>query len=126
MSPSVPVNPEPIDALRQRLPAAMIDVVQLQAAAADPDSAPSKQPANVFDFGDYAGRLWRVIVSVDFDPRWDAPMLHVSVSGSAGRPDIALALTVWAALLGRTPSKRLGTCWTGRACHLFFERPEAD
>ena len=118
----IPINPEPIEALRARLPAALVDTYSVEFCRRFPNEGPGKKPEHVFDF-DTGERVVRAIVSIDV-PSKGGPVLHVSVSSSDGHvPSLTQAFWVYAQLRGPGVSKLRGGLATCRCTHLFFDPP---
>lgn len=123
-APRVPLNPEPIDALRRRFPAAIAEVIAHEDIFSGRRPAPSGEPAHVFDTEDGL----RLIVSME---RLQDGCVGTHISASfhtlegAGLPwhdAQAWIFKTFAALSGDTRRPRLVAVAGAGIPHFFLER----
>lgn len=119
----LPFEPETLESIRARMPAALEELYTLEAVEADEQLPPGAQRRHVFDFEDGI----RMAVSVDKNADTES-MLHLSFSLWPGHPMAiphfvervkSLPLEIWP----DTILLLLEVVSAGRAVHLFFEVP---
>lgn len=107
--PTVPVNPEPVSAMRGRYPAAVAEVTDMAAVMRGEQRRPGEKPVHVFDWVDGM----RLIISRDLTPdgrigihlsasACEGSLLHTQIAERKMDPDqfTDLVLTYWSELSG--------------------------
>ena len=129
--PTLDLQPEPIEALRKRYPAALAKVWDTEVIAAGDKSfadRPGSHREHVFDFRE-DGEIVRLIVSVERFQ--DETVLHVSQSHTGGPKFIPLSLALakamrqWASIARPHPPTVQAKSWshTEKVVHLILPWP---
>lgn len=119
----LPIEIEPIEKCRQRLPQALQGVYSTDFCQRFPSETPGKKRRHAFDF-EVEGMQYRAIVSIDELPT-TGKVFHVSVSSGDNMPTLARAIQVAGELIRPGVLHLLGAGHTGCAAHLIFQIPEA-